>query len=55
MQLHDDNSKCPTGSCRCEIYPVDPDTKSTKATGSLIGKAPTAELEITYDGGSSFV
>ncbi len=49
------NSKCPTGSCRCEIYFIDPDTKSNKATGSLIGKAPTAQLEITYDGGSSFV
>jgi hypothetical protein len=49
------DSKCPTGSCRCEIYFVDPDTKSNKATGSLIGKAPTAEIDITYDGGSSFV
>jgi len=49
------NTKCPSGACACQKYVVDADTKSNKATGKLIGKATTAELDVTLDGGSDFV
>jgi hypothetical protein len=49
------NGKCPSGSCFCQTFFVDADTKSNKATGKLIGKATTAELDVTLDGGSDFV
>jgi hypothetical protein len=49
------NTICPSGACRCEVYFIDPDTKKDKATGTLIGKAPGSEIDITFDGGSDFV
>jgi hypothetical protein len=49
------NTKCPSGSCFCQKYFVDPDTKADKATGPLIGKATSGEIDITLDGGSDFV